>query len=145
MRYLSNSAEIENQPIRSDSREQNIFRAIEESGSGLGLTPDQIESIERVVQVERAAFLRLLERFRSGTANMQAVNRNPWSLRPRLINDHILIMVEMLIVTKRIKVLVDHLLTAEQRTKLVKTRRAYVSLGENRSANTGTKGQLNIQ
>jgi hypothetical protein len=142
MQYLSNSAEIENQPIRSDSREQTIFRAIEESGSGLGLTPDQIESIERVVQVERAAFLRLLERFRSGMANLQAVNRNPLLLRPRPINDHILIMVEMLIVTKRIKVLVDHLLTAEQRSKLVKTRREYVNLRENQSAITDNTSRL---
>jgi hypothetical protein len=145
MRYLSNSAEIENQPIRSDLREQTIFRAIEESGSGLGLTPDQVESIERVVQVERAAFSRLLERVHRGTANSQAVNRNLLSLGPRTINDHILIMVEMLIVTKRIKILVDHLLTAEQRSKLVRRRREYVSLRENRSAITDNKGQFSIQ
>jgi hypothetical protein len=54
-------------------------------------------------------------------------------------------MVEMLIVTKRIKILVDHLLTAEQRSKLVRRRREYVSLRENRSAITDNKGQFSIQ
>jgi hypothetical protein len=51
-------------------------------------------------------------------------------------------MVEMLIVTKRIKVLVDHLLTAEQRSELVKRRREYGGLRESQSAITDNKSRL---
>jgi hypothetical protein len=145
MRNLSKSGEIETRQVWSDSKEQNIIRAIEESGNGLGLTSDQLESIERVVRFERAAFLSLLERFRDTAANSQAANSRILSLRPRTINVHILIMVEMLIVTKRVKILVDHLLTVEQRAEIARMRRQYGNQREKQPGVTGNKGQLSRQ